>query len=156
MGVLKHPQWQHLPYPCICALHVMFIDRTFSIVILLLLLKFSVHSCGSMGGGWTLSLMTNCPPKTGACCSSSRLTEMSSGARCWRRPTPSECVYVLMLMKHEMSCVEPASYLGQRFFCAFWGSINTNFFKPNKSTSTCFLVHMNQYNEKTQNRKINV
>ena len=56
------------------------------------LLWFCLHSSGSTASGWTLSLMTACQSKMESCYSSILLRGGSSGALCWRRPTPSKAV----------------------------------------------------------------
>lgn len=47
-------------------------------------------SSGSTESGWMSWWTTGCPPRTGSCSSCTRQRAASSGAHCWRRPTPSE------------------------------------------------------------------
>ena len=51
----------------------------------------SSRSSGSTASGWRWWWTTGCPPRTGSCSSCTRQRAASSGARCWRRPTPSKC-----------------------------------------------------------------
>lgn len=74
-----------------------------------LLLPFS---SGVMETGWTSSLMTASPLSTTSWSSPSLLREMSSGAPCWRRPTPSEWAEKKIEFKCKRSiCVSPTSVL---------------------------------------------
>lgn len=50
---------------------------------------FFFCSSGSLANGWTLWSMTDCPWKTGSCCSSTLLRAMNSGVHSWRKLTPS-------------------------------------------------------------------
>lgn len=49
------------------------------------------YSSGSTVSGWTWWWMTDCPPSGTVWSSSTPRTTTSSGAPCWRKPTPSEC-----------------------------------------------------------------
>lgn len=49
----------------------------------------SLCSSGSTGSGWTSWWTTGCPPRMGSFSLCTRRKATSSGARCWRRPTPS-------------------------------------------------------------------
>lgn len=50
---------------------------------------FFSRSSGSLANGWTLWSMTDCPWRTGSCCSSTLPRAMNSGVHSWRKLTPS-------------------------------------------------------------------